>query len=136
MAYMRRQPHTVPRPDGLRVLLLVLGVVAGLFVMHGLTPSAAAPESQAVTSGHVMPADEMAKGPCAHPDGEHDRGHLDHADATCAAAGKSTGPDLPALPATTWQTTAPDADGLRHIPGAAAGGRAPPSLSELQLLRI
>ncbi|MFH8367412.1 DUF6153 family protein [Streptomyces sp. NPDC018031] len=61
--------------------------------------------------------------------------HPHHADATCAAPGISTGPLPPSL---LPGATAAPADGAGLAPAAAAGpdGRSPPSLSQLQLLRI
>jgi hypothetical protein len=63
-------------------------------------------------------------------------GHLHHADASCASGAVSGGPALPALapdPAfTVVGANEPCPDGFASQDGA----RAPPSLSELQLLRI
>ncbi|MFE2493055.1 DUF6153 family protein [Streptomyces scopuliridis] len=140
------------RPAGPRVLLLLLvpAVLTGLLAMHGLSPvpameahTASAPASVAAgpvssvpaPSGHVMAAGAM-DGDCVHQ-GHGGGGHLDHADATCAATGVSTGPALPtslasALPAGPLDVPA----ALRQAPGTTTGDRAPPSLSELQLLRI
>ncbi|MFE4537094.1 DUF6153 family protein [Streptomyces scopuliridis] len=130
-------------------------VMTGLLAMHGLSPApsmaahtASSPAPAASTaamgpgsspvpppSGHVMAAGAV-NGDCVHQ-GDGGGGHLDHADATCAAAGVSAGPALPtslasALPAGTLDVPA----ALRQAPGTTAGDRAPPSLSELQLLRI
>ncbi|MEV4969592.1 DUF6153 family protein [Streptomyces scopuliridis] len=145
------------RPAGPRVLLLLLvtSVMTGLLAMHGLSPapsmaahtapapaptasaSAVGPQSSPVPapSGHVMAAGAV-NGDCVHQ-GHGGGGHLDHADATCAAAGVSAGPALPtslasALPAGSLDVPA----ALRRAPGTTAADRAPPSLSELQLLRI
>ncbi|MEV6420838.1 DUF6153 family protein [Streptomyces sp. NPDC051662] len=155
---MRRwSSHGRTRPAGARVLLLslVTAVLTGLLAMHGLSPvtppqghTASAPSSSAsasatdprsssvpASSAHAMAAGAV-DGDCAHRDGGGG-GHLDHADATCAAAGVGAGPALPtplasALPAGPLTVPA----GLRQAPGTATGDRAPPSLSELQLLRI
>ncbi|WKX71694.1 DUF6153 family protein [Streptomyces sp. XD-27] len=78
---------------------------------------------------------QQAEG-CAHVDDRgHDGGHTEHADATCAAGGTSTGPVLPALPPSPVPAVA-DRAVAEPDAVAAVGGRAPPSLSELQLLRI
>ncbi|MGH3323766.1 MAG: DUF6153 family protein [Streptomyces sp.] len=61
-------------------------------------------------------------------------GHLDHADATCAASGVSGGPAL-AAPAPSGAAADSHAPRVRSTP-ATATERAPPSLSQLQLLRI
>ncbi|MFE4367639.1 DUF6153 family protein [Streptomyces sp. NPDC056835] len=145
------------RPTGPRVLLLLLvtAVMTGLLAMHGLSPvpspeahtasvpassapaSAVGPRSSPVPapSAHVMAAGAV-DGDCVHQD-HGGGGHPEHADATCAAAGVGAGPALPtplasALPAGPLDV--PSA--LRQAPGTATGDRAPPSLSELQLLRI
>ncbi|MFI1467753.1 DUF6153 family protein [Streptomyces wuyuanensis] len=69
---------------------------------------------------------------CSHTDGGAD--HLDHADGTCAAAGVGS-PYAPPEPAAALGAPPSVAtpDGAGPTP---AGGRAPPDLAELQLLRI
>lgn len=116
--------------------LLVMAVLAGVLGMHGLAPGGVPAERGG--AGHVMAtaaADGIAhaSGGCAHQDGGS--GHLVHADGTCAAAGVGSAYTPPAL------TGAPSA--APPAPTAAAAffaaphdGRAPPDLSELQLLRI
>ncbi|MER8069157.1 DUF6153 family protein [Streptomyces sp. NPDC094034] len=145
------------RPTGPRVLLLslVTAVLTGLLAMHGLSPvpppqahTASAPSSSASTSAlgpgsssvpapsaHVMAAGTV-DGDCVHQGGGGG-GHLDHADATCAAAGAGAGPALPTPLASALSAGPLDVPAaLRQAPGTATGDRAPPSLSELQLLRI
>ncbi|MFE4643787.1 DUF6153 family protein [Streptomyces sp. NPDC056730] len=91
--------------------------------------SVPAPSSHAMAAGTV-------DGDCAHQ--RHGGGgHLDHADATCAAAGVGAGPALPTSLASALPSGPLDVPAaLRQAPGTATGDRAPPSLSELQLLRI
>ncbi|MFJ9909301.1 DUF6153 family protein [Streptomyces sp. NPDC101152] len=110
---------------------LVLGLLAGLLGMHGLAPGGAldahsAPRHTAVAAG--------AHGGCSGDD--CGGGHLKHADQTCTSAAVSGGPTLPAL--TPDPVTAPvRADVPCPYAGAAPdGARAPPSLAQLQLLRI
>ncbi|MFD6287777.1 DUF6153 family protein [Streptomyces sp. NPDC060205] len=122
------------RPSGRLFVLLVLAVLAGVLGMHALAPGGV----PAAGAGHEMvmaAADSMphADTGCSHTDGGS--GHLDHADGTCAAAGTSAAYTPPALadavldvPAATSPVVA--ATGWTHE------GRAPPDLSELQLLRI
>ncbi|OEJ21989.1 hypothetical protein AR457_39410 [Streptomyces agglomeratus] len=137
------------KPSGLRsYLLLVLAVLAGLVAMHGLGPAPAPAAAHAATSSHHAPAagheratasDAACQDGCVHADnpaGSGGGGHAEHADATCAATGTAGAPVLPApavLPGHA-EVQAVLAHGV--IPGANAYGRAPPSLSELQLLRI
>lgn len=113
--------------------LLVLTVLAGLFGMHALAPvgiTAAHEHSQSMTTA-VRVHDHCPGG------GDCGGGHVHHADETCASAALGGAPALPALApdpvavpdgtptVRTYAITAPD------------GGRAPPpSLAELQLLRI
>jgi hypothetical protein len=142
---MRQQAWHESRPGGLRAyLLLVLAVLAGVVAMHGLGPavspasSSAVPEIRhAVTAASSSHAGAAECEDCVHV-GHDDGGaggHAEHADATCAASGTSGAPALPALaPART--VTCPTADVPTLVPVATSAGRAPPSLSELQLLRI
>ncbi|MFD7119909.1 DUF6153 family protein [Streptomyces sp. NPDC059922] len=154
----RWSPRGRIRPTGPRVplLLLVTAVMTGLLAMHGLSPvptteahaaSAMGPRSASVPassvsassvpapSSHAMAAGTV-DGDCAHQ--RHGGGgHLDHADATCAAAGVGAGPALPTSLASALPSGPLDVPAaLRQAPGTATGDRAPPSLSELQLLRI
>ncbi|WP_314409197.1 DUF6153 family protein [Streptomyces kroppenstedtii] len=122
------------RPAGRLFVLLVLAVLAGVLGMHALAPGGVS----AAETGHAMvvaAADDVphADAGCSHTDGGS--GHLAHADGTCAAAGTSAAYTPPAL-----------ADAVLDVPAAAFpvvaatgwthAGRAPPDLSELQLLRI
>lgn len=137
------------KPSGLRsYLLLVLAVLTGLVAMHGLGPAPASIAAHGTASSHHTSAvsheraaasGALCKDGCLHADdpaGSTGGGHAEHADATCAATGTAGAPVLPApevLPGHA-QAQAVLAHGV--IPGATACGRAPPSLSELQLLRI
>ncbi|MFJ2477461.1 DUF6153 family protein [Streptomyces sp. NPDC087659] len=88
-------------------------------------------ESAHASSAHGPSVPEAVPG-CSHTDGGSD--HLGHADGTCAAAGVGSPyappepvPGLGAAP----RVAAPDGAGR-----TSTGGRAPPGLAELQLLRI
>ncbi|MDH6537876.1 DUF6153 family protein [Streptomyces sp. SPB4] len=148
---MDQQARRAVTPLGLRShLLLVLAVLFGLVAMHGLGPgavpaSAAAPGCAAadetaighgtpVAGEHAMKLDPAVR--ADEPVGDGGSGHAQHADATCAAAGTAGTPVL-ASPAAalTIVTAAPVLD-LGIDMSSAVGGRAPPSLSELQLLRV
>ncbi|MGW5852220.1 DUF6153 family protein [Streptomyces sp. NPDC055254] len=136
-------------PFGLRsYLLLVLAVLTGLVAMHGLGPAPQPAGAHAAVTSHHAPAadhDQAATSGtacsdgCVHADdpaGSGQGGHTEHADATCAAAVTAGAPVLPApavLPGHAESQAV-----LTHgiTPGATACGRAPPSLSELQLLHI
>lgn len=129
-------------------VFLVLAVLTGLLAMHGLGPDAvsmAAPASashhatasERALAGHDGPlAASEGHGGCVHADDPApDGGHAEHADATCAATGTSGAPLLPA-PALAPGAVQAAAPVLHGVPSTTACGRAPPSLSELQLLRI
>jgi hypothetical protein len=83
------------------------------------------------TAMQAGPADETVCHGSASPGG-----HAHHADATCASGAVPAGHTFPAL--TPDPSAAPDlatrADHAR--PRSPEGARAPPSLAELQLLRI
>ncbi|MFZ4155585.1 DUF6153 family protein [Streptomyces pseudogriseolus] len=133
---MTRSTRSSSRPAGRLFVLLVMAVLAGVLGMHGLAPGTT-PTAHSDT-GHQMvmaPVDgtPYADGACAHTDGGPS--HLDHADGTCAAAGTGSAYTPPPLVGTA--PAAPPASS----PTVAAvrayhDGRAPPDLSELQLLRI
>lgn len=130
------------RPSGLPArLLLVLAVLMGIVGMHGLGPGAL-PSAAAHPAAHATAAEHLSADPCdcAHAGGpEHggpSDGHAQHADPTCAASGTSGAPVLHAPAAAPGGI--PAAAGAPHgtVLEATAYGRAPPSLSELQLLRV
>ncbi|WP_415941950.1 DUF6153 family protein [Streptomyces sp. 067-1] len=133
---MTMSTRSSSRPAGRLFVLLVMAVLAGVLGMHGLAPGATA-AVQAGT-GHEMvtaPADDVphAAGGCTHTDGGSS--HLDHADGTCAAAGVGSAYTPPALTGALLDApAAPVPAGA--FPGSPHDGRAPPDLSELQLLRI
>ncbi|MEV7085775.1 DUF6153 family protein [Streptomyces sp. NPDC093085] len=133
---MRRHRHGERGPSGVRALLLVLAVVAGVLAMHGLGPVPAmgphAMGAVAAAPAHVTPADAPV---CAPPE-DHDGGHLDHADATCAATGTRGGPELWAPPMVPYDGVASAGPVVFQGVPDGLGDRAPPSLSALQLLRI
>nr|WP_202514207.1 MULTISPECIES: DUF6153 family protein [unclassified Streptomyces] len=116
--------------------LLILTVLAGILGMHAL-PSGPSP---AIRSGHshmtVMAAAESGSAPaglCAHTAGGTD--HLHHADRTCAAAGVGSPYSPPGLSA-AFSGSPVAAPWSGRVPDSALAARAPPDLSELQLLRI
>ncbi|MER7576778.1 DUF6153 family protein [Streptomyces sp. NPDC126514] len=135
------------KPLGLRFCLL-LAVLAGLAAMHGLGPApasvaahAAAPSHHAPAAGHeqAIADDAACQDGCVHagdPAGSKGGGHTEHADATCAATGTAGAPVLPAPAVLPGHAEAEAVLAHGVIPGVTACGRAPPSLSELQLLRI
>ncbi|WP_431043103.1 DUF6153 family protein [Streptomyces sp. P1-3] len=150
----------------LTLTLAVLAGLAAMHGLGSTPPAAATTSPSATTvtaagavvrahagaaSEHAMPAPAPAAvrqavrqaEDCAHADATrvddhgqgHGGGHTEHADPTCAAGGTGTGPVLPALPPSPVPAVA-DGAPVERDAVTAVGGRAPPSLSELQLLRI
>ncbi|MFH9652857.1 DUF6153 family protein [Streptomyces anulatus] len=130
------KPRTSPR---LRALL-VLGLLAGLLGMHALAPGALPmPERPAAA---IMIGGQGNQTPSAHdecrsdPHGNCHNGGADHSEATCSSGAVGGGPALPGL------TPSPECllPGVEAFPtalyGAPEEARAPPTLAELQLLRI
>ncbi|MEU9353594.1 DUF6153 family protein [Streptomyces griseoloalbus] len=133
---MTRSTRSGSRPAGRLFVLLVLAVLAGVLGMHGLAPGTAAATQAGAGHEMVMTAADgvpHADGGCTHTDGGS--GHLDHADATCAAAGTGSAYTPPVLASAVLDVPAAPA-AMTAAPGSVADGRAPPDLSELQLLRI
>ncbi|MDQ1066712.1 DUF6153 family protein [Streptomyces canus] len=129
---MTRPEHLPARPPLWRALL-VLGMLAGVLAMHGLAPGGGLHGHEGSSSSHMttvaVSVDETCHAGCGS-------GHLHHADATCVSGAVSGGPVLPGLAPDPAATAVSD-DSLR--PAAVMsqdGARAPPSLAELQLLRI
>ncbi|MCP9956450.1 DUF6153 family protein [Streptomyces sudanensis] len=127
------------RLAGRPFVLLVAVVLAGLLGMHALGPDGArvtpAPgHDRAAAEATAAPGhDRAAAEGCSHTDGTPD--HSDHADGTCAAAGTAS---AYAPPAPARDLTEEFRSSVPVAPATAPAGsdRAPPDLSELQLLRI
>ncbi|CAM5704129.1 DUF6153 family protein [Streptomyces aurantiogriseus] len=136
---MKAEQHPEAPPMRRWRALLVLGLLAGLLAMHALAPGGTVHEHagpQHTTAVHMTAAAVSAHDDCAGDGGHCGGGPLHHADPACAAAAVSGAPALPAL--APGPVAAPvHADAVRsYATGAPDGSRAPPSLAELQLLRI
>ncbi|MDQ0713067.1 hypothetical protein QFZ55_002519 [Streptomyces luteogriseus] len=137
----QRAQRTVARR---RHVLCVLGLLVGLLGMHGLAPGGGLPRQghgeQAHASQAAVPRTHGSEThePPTHvmPCGHCGEGHVQHADATCASGAVAGGPVVPPLVA----DPVPVGEGESAVRAYAVvnteGARAPPSLSELQLLRI
>ncbi|MFJ3619835.1 DUF6153 family protein [Streptomyces iakyrus] len=118
-------------------VLGVLGLLAGLLGMHGLAPGGGLSQRAHVMQGHqaqtapasVSATHDMPYLHCAD-------GHVRHADATCASGAVSGGPVLPPLVPDPVPAAAGESAVRAYAVMDADGARAPPSLAELQLLRI
>ncbi|MET7780300.1 DUF6153 family protein [Streptomyces mirabilis] len=111
--------------------LLVLGLLAGLLGMHALAPGG-------LTTDHAharpMAATKTLDGDCS--DGQCGGCHARHADATCASGAVSKGPQPPVLTADPVAVPAETEAAYSYVRTDPDDSRAPPSLAELQLLRI
>ncbi|MFJ5175648.1 DUF6153 family protein [Streptomyces griseoviridis] len=151
----RAQRTAVPPPAVRWRSVLVLALLAGVFAMHALAPGGGAGHTSAVAPAHrTMTAVADAHQPMtavadasrtmtAVADagtradaGRHGGGHLRHADQTCASGAVNGGPSLPGLAVGPVVDAAPAGAAPGRRAAAPDGARAPPSLAELQLLRI
>ncbi|MEU9434974.1 DUF6153 family protein [Streptomyces sp. NPDC048252] len=140
----REQQHPARPPVWRWRAPLVLGLLAGLLAMHALSPGGtvhehAVPQHTAavsVSAPSVSAPSVSAHEDCAGGGVDCGGGHLHHADPTCQAAAVSGAPALPAL-VPDAVTVPVRADAVcSYAAEAPDGARAPPSLAELQLLRI
>jgi hypothetical protein len=100
------------------------------------TASPYAPFTLAATASVSAPASVSAAHEGCGDAGGCGSGHVTHADTTCSAAAVSGGPSLPALVPDPVAGVVPDESVRAHAGADPEGARAPPSLAELQLLRI
>lgn len=133
-----------PQPTLRFCVLLVCALILGLLGMHGLgpVPGAATGSSDhdrmAVVAHTDARTDVMASMPggCDHGDGGC-TGHANHADPTCASASVPGASGVMPVLVPDMVSCAASTQALTSLVGSGAdGGRAPPSLSELQRLRI
>ena len=124
-----------PRPPVARWrALLVLGLLTGLLAMHALAPCGFN-EQAPVEPRHVTAVVADTPHDCSG-DGDCGGGRLQHADSACVPAAIPGGPTLP--PLVPDRGAVPVAVGTMNSYAAVSpdGARTPPSLAELQLLRI
>ncbi|WP_371660535.1 DUF6153 family protein [Streptomyces sp. NBC_00280] len=138
-ARAQRHQRTHP-PSWWARAFVVLGLLAGVLAMHGLGPGGmSAGMTDASHHGHQAQRMAMLAGPAdesvCHGMGSHG-GHAHHADATCASGAVPAGHTFPALTPDPAGAPVPAARADRSLPRSPEGARAPPSLAELQLLRI
>ncbi|SOD88622.1 hypothetical protein SAMN06272765_5814 [Streptomyces sp. Ag109_G2-15] len=127
--------HTQRPPRRRLRALFVLAVLAGLLGMHALGPGGGTGHGEHARAAHTM-VTVIAHDDCPEGAG-HCGGHrMHHADPTCASGAVNGGPHLPALVPDPLAAPAPATDARACAVTAPDGARAPPSLAELQLLRI
>ncbi|MFI2263075.1 DUF6153 family protein [Streptomyces tubercidicus] len=131
---MSSRPFVPPRAAAWRWRVwCVFGLLVGLLGMHGIGSAGVAP-----ASGHEHHMAVVATVQ-AHCPGDGDcggGGHVHHADPTCASAALHGPPVTPALTPSPGCDVRPAGLAGGGEPKGRDGGRAPPSLAELQILRI
>ncbi|MFI6372250.1 DUF6153 family protein [Streptomyces sp. NPDC050546] len=130
---VQRAPRSVVRRWR---VLCVLGLLVGLLGMHGLAPGGAVPEGAHGQEAHSHQSHAAQAHSQGMSYGHCGGGSVQHADATCASGALSGGPVLPQL--VPDPVPAGVREGVVRVSAVAEadGARAPPSLAELQLLRI
>ncbi|NEC68753.1 DUF6153 family protein [Streptomyces sp. SID9727] len=128
--------RTSRRPAGRLSLLLVWAVLTGVWGMHAFGPGGALPEAGRHAMAMTTTAEHASHPPsgCSRTDGGGPE-HLAHADASCVAAGIGSAYAPPPLAGALPDAPLTDIAPARRA-DSAESGRAPPDLSELQLLRI
>ncbi|MER7684116.1 DUF6153 family protein [Streptomyces sp. NPDC097610] len=129
------QQHPPRPPVGRWRALLVLGVLAGLLGMHALAPGGLHTHQHERVEPQHMTAVVSTPDGCSG-DGDCGGGHLQHADSTCASGAVTGGPALPALVPDPMAIPVRADTVCSYAAAAPDSARAPPSLAELQLLRI
>ncbi|MBW8801479.1 MAG: hypothetical protein JF597_50460 [Streptomyces sp.] len=124
------EQHPVRPPRRWRALL-VLGLLAGLLGMHALAPGGLTTDR-----AHARPAAATQSFDDACAGGQCGGCLAQHADATCASGAVSNGPQPPVLVADPVAVPAEADAAHSYVRTGPDGPRAPPSLAELQLLRI
>ncbi|MFC8141212.1 DUF6153 family protein [Streptomyces paradoxus] len=120
-------------------VLCVLGLLAGLLGMHGLAPGGGLPQQTHALQGHALQAhtppapESLTHGMAYLHCGD---GHVRHADVTCASGAVGGGPVLPPLVPDPVPVAVGESAVRAYAVTETDGARAPPSLAELQLLRI
>ncbi|MFF7866596.1 DUF6153 family protein [Streptomyces qaidamensis] len=118
-------------------VLCVLGLLVGLLGMHGLAPGGGLSQRAHVMQGHQAQTPPASVSPThVLPYLHCGDGHVRHADATCASGAVGGGPVLPPLVPDPVPVAAGESAVRAYAVVDSDGARAPPSLAELQLLRI
>jgi hypothetical protein len=156
----RTQRDPAPPPTWRWRALLVLGLLVGVLGMHGLgSAGAGAGAAMVARTSHTATAHSPDQGPSTmsataatladesvcHQGGHGEGGpgdcapgggHTQHADPTCASTALAAGYVPPAPVADPIGIARATETVDRYVVASPCGGRAPPSLAELQLLRI
>ncbi|MFF3940146.1 DUF6153 family protein [Streptomyces phaeofaciens] len=128
-----------------RRAVCVLGLLVGLLAMHGLAPGVLLPHSahpqarpmaDAAVSAVASFVTSAAEAHDDCPEGHCGGGHARHADPTCASPAPDGGPVLAGPVPDPAPVPVTHGAGCASVTDDPDGARAPPSLAELQLLRI
>ncbi|MFF0087622.1 DUF6153 family protein [Streptomyces canus] len=103
--------------------------------MHALAPGGLHPHAHERVEPQHMTAVVSTLDGCSG-DGNCGGGHLQHADPTCMSGAVPGGPALPALVPDPMALSVHADTVSSYAAGTPDGARAPPSLAQLQLLRI
>ncbi|WP_411572644.1 DUF6153 family protein [Streptomyces anulatus] len=104
--------------------------------MHGLGSASLMPAGAVLPHSAHQAVPAAAAQPCACPDdGRADR-HAGHADQMCASGAVPGAVFVPALTACAPSGIDTPASSPLPVPYEPSGGRSPPTLAQLQLLRI
>ncbi|MFG2302425.1 DUF6153 family protein [Actinacidiphila glaucinigra] len=133
MSPIKPTPSARPRRQQRTPALLVLAVLIGLLGMHGLALADPPPGGHTGHTSHMAPAE--TGGPYACHGGGMD-GHGAHAHQMCSSGSLPGSAAVPALTVSVTGDPVTTPHPVTRVPHEPAGGRAPPSLAELQLLRI
>ncbi|GAA2485405.1 hypothetical protein GCM10010406_22000 [Streptomyces thermolineatus] len=130
------EPSRSPQPVLRAPVLLVLAVLAGLVGMHGLGAAGLpVPAHHSASASHQ--AADAAAPPHVCPGGQDGPArHGSHADPACSSASVPSSPTVPVAAVGVHHPVGADRQPALRVPTGPDGGRAPPSLAELQLLRI
>ncbi|MFF3951271.1 DUF6153 family protein [Streptomyces sp. NPDC001902] len=136
MSPIKPTPSARPRRRQRRTpVLLVLTVLIGLLGMHGLALANPVPGGHTGThTSHMAPAE--TGGPHACHDGGGMDGHGAHVHQMCSSGSLPGSAAVPALTVSVTGDPVTTSHPVTRVPHEPAGGRGPPSLAELQLLRI
>ncbi|MEU4926229.1 DUF6153 family protein [Streptomyces yokosukanensis] len=133
-------PRTLSSPPQRRRRgLLVLALLLGLLGMHALGPGGGTAHAGHGRPEHHSTLSTVAaagQDDCADADGHCGGGRLHHADPTCASGAVNGGPQPTALVPDPVAVPGPDHHPRSRAATGPDGARDPPSLAELQLLRI
>ncbi|GAB7032444.1 DUF6153 family protein [Streptomyces sp. NPDC021749] len=158
-----REHASAPQPRLRLKVLLVLTVLAGLLGMHGLANTGAPPTAPSRPHAAHQHGQTMVRAAAvAHHAGRHacpghgehawqghgehaddgarnsggGKGHTHHADPTCASGALPGAVVLPALPASLTGAADHAVPLAGRLADGTTGARSPPSLAQLQVLRL